>query len=94
MTRQVRVFGPVFEATAAKRVALDVHARAEDYGNLLLNALFGHGFANLVDEFRVPRAGQTSRRRKAGAGTQLFKSTSPVVAELDLRRPWGPSVII
>ena len=66
MTRQVRVFGPVFEATAAKRVALDVHARAEDYGDLLLNALFGHGFANLVDEFRIPGAGQTSRRREAG----------------------------
>ena len=66
MARQIRVFGPVFEAAAAKRVALDVHARAEDYGNLLLNALFGHGFANLVDEFRVPRAGQTSGRRKAG----------------------------
>ena len=66
MACQIRVFGPVFEAAAAKRVALDVHAGTEDYGNLLLNALFGHGFADLVDEFRVPRAGQTSGRRKAG----------------------------
>ena len=66
MARQIRVFGPVFEAAAAKRVALDVHAGTEDYGNLLLNALFGHGFADPVDEFRVPRAGQTSGRRKAG----------------------------
>ena len=31
---------------------------------------------------------------KQVAGTELFRSTSPVVAELDLRRPWGPSVII
>ena len=66
MARQIRVFGPVFEAAAAKRVALDVHARTEDYGNLLLNALFGHGFADLVDEFRVPRAGQARGRREAG----------------------------
>ena len=66
MACQIRVFGPVFEAAAAKRVALDVHARTEDYGNLLLNALFGHGFADLVDEFRVPRAGQARGRREAG----------------------------
>ncbi len=66
MTRQIRIFRPVFEAAASERVALDVHARAEDYGDLLLNALFGHGFANLVDEFRIPGAGQTSRRREAG----------------------------
>ena len=66
MTRQIRIFRPGFEAAASERVALDVHARAEDYGDLLLNALFGHGFANLVDEFRIPGAGQTSRRREAG----------------------------
>ena len=66
MACQIRVFGPVFEAAAAKRVALDVHARTEDYGDLLLNALFGHGFADLVDEFRVPRAGQARGRREAG----------------------------
>ena len=68
MTRQIRVFGPVFEAAAAKRVALDVHAGTEDYGNLLLNAFFGHGFADLVDEFRIPRAGQARGRREAGGG--------------------------
>ena len=94
MTRQVRVFGPVFEATAAKRVALDVHARAEDYGDLLLNALFGHAsptwwMSSGFQELDRPAAGG-----KQVAGTQLFRSTSPVVAELDLRRPWGPSVII
>ena len=68
MACQIRVFGPVFEAAAAKRVALDVHAGTEDYGNLLLNAFFGHGFADLVDEFRVPRAGQARGRREAGGG--------------------------
>ena len=36
-----------------------------------------HGFANLVDEFRMPGAGQTSRRREAGgrhAVVQVDKS--------------------
>ena len=68
MARQIRVFGPVFEAAAAKRVALDVHAGTEDYGNLLLNAFFGHGFADLVNELRIPRAGQARSRREAGGG--------------------------
>ena len=68
MAGQIRVFGPVFEAAAAKRVALDVHAGTENYGNLLLNAFFGHGFADLVDEFRIPRAGQARGRREAGGG--------------------------
>ena len=66
MAGQIRIFGPVFEATAAERVALDVDAGAENHGHLLLNAFLGHGLAHLVDEFRIPGAGQARGRREAG----------------------------
>ena len=57
MAGQIRVFGPVFEAAAAERVALDVDAGTEDDGHLLLDAFLAHGFAHPVDELGVPGAG-------------------------------------
>ena len=57
MAGQIWVFGPVFEAAAAERVALDVDAGAEDDGHLLLDAFLAHGFAHPVDELGVPGAG-------------------------------------
>ena len=68
MAGQVRVLGPIFEAAAAERVALDVDGGGPDHGHLLLDALLGHRLADLVDEFRVPGAGQAGRRREAGGG--------------------------
>ena len=68
MAGQIRVFGPIFEAAAAERIALDVDAGTEDDGDLLLDAFLRHGLADLVDEFRVPGAGQAGRRREAGGG--------------------------
>ena len=66
MAGQIRVFGPVFEAAAAERVALDVDAGPEDDGHLLLDAFLGHGLAHPVDELRVPGAGQAGSRRETG----------------------------
>ena len=68
MAGQIRVFGPIFEAAAAERIALDVDSGTEDDGHLLLDAFLRHGLADLVDEFRVPGAGQAGRRREAGGG--------------------------
>ena len=68
MTGQVRVFGPVFEAATAERVALDIDAGAKNHGHLLLNALLSHRLADLVDEVRVPGAGQTGSWRETGGG--------------------------
>ena len=68
MAGQIRVFGPIFEAAAAERIALDVDSGAEDDGHLLLDAFLRHGLADLVDEFRVPGAGQAGCRREAGGG--------------------------
>ena len=66
MAGKIRVFGPVFEATAAKRVALDVDAGAENDRHFLLDAFLAHGLAHLVDELGIPGAGQAGRRREAG----------------------------
>lgn len=68
MAGEIRVFGPVFETAAAERVALDVDAGSQNDGHLFLDALLGHRLADLVDEFRIPGAGQASRRREAGGG--------------------------
>ena len=68
MTGQVRVFGPVFEAATAERVALDIDAGAKNHSHLFLNALLSHRLADLVDEVRVPGAGQTGSWRETGGG--------------------------
>ena len=66
MAGKIRVFGPGCEATAAKRVALDVDAGAENDRHFLLDAFLAHGLAHLVDELGIPGAGQAGRRREAG----------------------------
>ena len=91
LTGQVRVFGPVFEATAAK-VALDVHARRK------ITATFSectlrHGFTNLVDEFRI----QELDRPAAAESRWQARSCSIDFAgggRVGLAQAVGPSVII
>ena len=73
MTGQVRVFGPVFEAATAERVALDIDAGAKNHSHLFLNALLSHRLTNLVNELRIPRAGQAGGRREAGGGHGVVK---------------------
>ena len=93
MAGQIRVFGPIFEAAAAERIALDVDAGTEDDGHLLLDAFLRHGLADLVDELGVPGAGQAGRRREAsgrhgivqigfaGAGCQGFAQSVRAIGD-------------
>ena len=61
---QQRVFREVFEIAAVQRVALQVHAGAEQYVRTVFVHLFPHRVAYAADKDRIPCRGQQRADRK------------------------------
>ena len=67
LARQIGILGEVLEVPAAQRRALDVRARAEDDGHVLLLTQIAQRLTHLIEQLAVKGAGR-GRRRGKGRG--------------------------
>ena len=66
LTGEQRVFGVVLEVAASERIAVQVHARAEDEVEPVFMGLVADGLSHLIDEGLVPRRGKGGADGEAG----------------------------
>ena len=74
LARQQRVFRKVLEVAAAKRVSLDVHAGPKQHSDLLGDTLVAQRLADLLQQHRVPAAGQGAGGRETGGGHRAVRA--------------------
>ena len=74
LSREQRVFGIILEVAAAERVAVQVHARAEDDVAAVFLRLIADGLSHLAYQLGVPRRGQTGADGEGGGVVGLVRT--------------------
>ena len=69
--RKQRIFREILKVSAAKRIALDVVARAEQNRYTFGIAFFTQRNTHAFDQFRIPRTGRSGSGREANCGDAL-----------------------
>ena len=63
--RNHRIFRIVFEISAAKRIAVDIHSGAQQKIDTIFQHFVAHGLPDFVYEIRIPGGCQQRRHGKA-----------------------------
>ena len=82
---QKRIFGVIFEVSAAQRIALDVDARGEQDIDSIFENLIAYGPADLLDKRWIPGGGEGGSDRELGAWAVVDPDSRRAVRQHDSR---------